>query len=139
MDLHGGQIRGRVRFLKRHLMPSAAVSVFAALLLLAGAIPARAQGGASIGGAVIDASGSTIPGATVKIKNAETGAVRSVVTDDAGRYEAPLLEVGSYEVSAEKAGFQVSEVRITLVLGQRAAVDLTLSVEIGRASCRERV
>jgi hypothetical protein len=148
MDLHSGQAQSKLQhrkqrasarrahtFARRMASRVAASAVFAvyfaafgALLLLAGAVPARAQGGASIGGAITDASGSAIPGATVKIRNAETGAVRSVVSDDAGRYEAPLLEVGSYEISAEKTGFQASEARITLVLGQRAAVDLTLGV-----------
>ncbi len=89
---------------------------------------AHAQGADSIGGTIVDASGSAIPEASVKITNVETGSARTLVTDEAGRYEASLLEVGNYEISAEKTGFEPAQARIALVLGQRAAVDLTLSV-----------
>src|SRR6202049_1502318 len=77
------------------------------LLVLFAAAPrmAWAQGEASINGTVTDSTGAVIAGATVKVKNAEIGAVRAVVTDNAGRYDAPSLAVGKYEVSAEQAGF----------------------------------
>jgi len=47
----------------------------------------------------------------------------------AGRYIASSLEVGMYEVRAEKEGFS-AEIRtgITLAVGQQAEVDLTLRV-----------
>ena len=88
----------------------------------------RAQGEASISGVATDATGSAIPQATIRIINTEKGAVRTILTDDAGRYEAPLLAVGTYEVSAEKAGFNTAKRSVSLVLGQHANVDLTLSV-----------
>ena len=99
------------------------------LLFAAASGTARAQGEASINGAVTDASGAVIAGASVKVKNVETGAVRALTTDNAGRYDAPSLPVGKYEVSAEHTGFS-AEVKtgITLVIGQRADVDLKLAV-----------
>ena len=87
-----------------------------------------AQGEASISGVATDATGSAIPQATIRIINTEKGAVRTILTDDAGRYEAPLLAVGTYEVSAEKAGFNTAKRSVSLVLGQHANVDLTLAV-----------
>jgi hypothetical protein len=87
------------------------------------------QGEASLEGTISDATGSAVPGATLKVKNVETGALRTVTTDQSGRYEAPLLSVGSYELSAEKAGFQTSKAKVTLVVGQRATVDVMLAVE----------
>ena len=101
-----------------------------ALLLLVslGASVVRAQGEASISGLVTDATGSAIPRATVKIVSTETAATRAVLTDDAGRYEAPLLAVGAYEISADKTGFTTAKRSVSLVLGQSAEVDLTLSV-----------
>ena len=89
---------------------------------------ARAQGASSIGGVVTDPTGAAIPTAAVTVKSLETGAVRSVLSGQDGRYEAPLLAVGSYEVSAEKAGFQPARAAITLVIGESATVNLTLSV-----------
>jgi hypothetical protein len=88
-----------------------------------------AQGETSINGTVSDETGAIIAGATVKVKNVETGAVRTLTTDSAGRYDAPALAVGNYEVGAERAGFR-SEARtgITLVIGQRAEVDFKLAL-----------
>jgi len=100
------------------------------LLLLAGApVAVWAQGEASITGTVTDATGAIIAGAAVKVKNVETGALRALVTDSVGRYDAPSLAVGKYEVSAEEAGFR-TEVKtgITLAIGQRAEVNLMLVV-----------
>ncbi len=99
------------------------------LLLLIGfaAVHVWAQGEAEISGVVADAEGGAIPGATVKVENAETGAVRNLATDEAGRYDAPLLPIGNYVVMAEKTGFQSeSKTGITLTVGQRATVDLAL-------------
>ena len=106
--------------------------VIASLLLAyIAAVPrtSRAQGEASINGAVTDTTGAIIAGAVVKVKNVEIGAVREIVTDSAGRYDAPSLAVGKYEVSAEQAGFR-TEVKtgITLAIGQRAEVNLMLAV-----------
>src|SRR5271155_633568 len=88
-----------------------------------------AQGEASIQGTVSDSSGGAVPGVAIRIKNLETGAERNLVTEEAGRYDAPSLPVGHYEVRAEKTGFR-SEVktRVLLVLGQRETVDLVLQV-----------
>ena len=91
--------------------------------------PARAQGEASIWGLVTDPSGAAVPAASVKVQNVETGATRNLVTDTAGRYDAPLLPVGGYKVSVEKSGFQVQiKTGITLVVGQRVEVDVALGV-----------
>ena len=99
------------------------------LLLLSLAAPVvRAQGEASISGKVMDASGSAIPHASIKIISAEKGSVRTTGTDEAGNFYAPLLAVGKYRVTAEKDGFNTVEQEVSLVLGQRASLDLTLAV-----------
>ena len=61
--------------------------VIASLLLAyIAAVPrtSRAQGEASINGAVTDTTGAIIAGAVVKVKNVEIGAVREIVADSAG-------------------------------------------------------
>ena len=87
------------------------------------------QTGASISGTITDLTGGALPGASVTVKNLETGAARTITADEAGRYIASSLEVGLYEVRAEKDGFN-AEVRtgITLAVGQQAVVDLSLRV-----------
>ena len=88
-----------------------------------------AQGDASLNGTVNDASGAGIPGARVRIKNLETGTQREVATDSAGRYHAPSLTVGRYELVADNLGFRAERrAGITLELGQREEIDFTLQV-----------
>jgi hypothetical protein len=98
-------------------------------LLLAGVPSLHAQVSASLAGVVTDTSGARIPAAAINVKNVETGAIRSTVSDDAGRYQVLALPVGEYEIRASKTGFQ-EQVRsgIHLAVGQEAGVDLTLRV-----------
>jgi hypothetical protein len=110
----------------KRLMP---VSILLVLMAILAAPAARAQGDASLNGIVNDATGSGIPGATLKIRNLETGTQRDVETDAAGRYHAPSLPVGQYELVADKPGFRTERrTGISLVVGQHEDVDLTLQV-----------
>ena len=104
-------------------------AALAVLLLAAFLRPAQAQVSASIKGNVMDASGAAVPAVTVTVKNIETGAIRSSVTDDAGRYLVVSLHVGEYEVRVSKTGFQ-DAIRsgIYLVVGQEASIDLQLQI-----------
>ncbi len=83
----------------------------------------------TISGTVADQTGAAVPGASVAIKNVDTGIARRLVTNEAGRYEAVALPVGTYEVTASLAGFQTS-VRggIGLTVGRNAVVDMALRV-----------
>ena len=92
-------------------------------------LSASAQTDASLSGIVQDATGAGIQGTTISIKNLETGTQREVKTDSDGRYHAPSLAVGRYELTADKTGFRTEHrTGITLVVGQQAEVDLTLQV-----------
>src|SRR5262245_20641766 len=104
------------------------VSLLVAVLVLTGN-SGWAQVTAAISGKVEDASGAAVGGATVTVKNVETGVSRTVTTDETGTYRALSLSVGQQEVRAEKPGFR-SAVRngITLVVGQEAVVDLKLDI-----------
>ncbi len=89
----------------------------------------RAQSEASVSGTVSDSSGGAIAGATVNIRNTETGSERSVSTDEAGRYNAASLPVGTYDLKAEKPGFRSnSRTGVTLVVGQREEILFVLQV-----------
>src|SRR6266498_3014860 len=79
--------------------------ILATGLLLA--LPVQAQNvGGSIQGTVSDGSGHAIAGAHVAVRNAGTGDVRELVTEPSGRYHAPLLPPGEYEVKVSMTGFQ---------------------------------
>src|SRR5215468_6758339 len=99
------------------------------LFLMAVPTLSLAQGEGSISGSVIDATGGAVPGASITVKNLETGAIRNLIAGDDGRYEARLLPVGQYEVTAELAGFQPSKKLVTLVVGARIPIDFTLKVQ----------
>ena len=100
----------------------------AAILLFAASLNAQIAG-ASLSGTVRDDSGGGLPQTVVTVRNRETGAERKLLTDDSGRYSAPALAIGTYEIEAAKAGF-ASQVKrgIELVVGENASVDLILPV-----------
>lgn len=98
------------------------------VLLITGQI-ANAQVSAAVTGKIEDPSGASIPGATITVISLETGAARSLTSDEAGNFRALSLPVGPYEVRAEKVGFKSAiKTGINLVVGQQAVVNLQLEV-----------
>src|SRR4051812_47768175 len=94
--------------------------------------PAFAQSQAangSIEGTVTDPSGGVLPGVVVTVTSTDTGAVRSVVTNESGVFRAPLLPLGGYTATAELQGFKKFEqTGIRLSAGQTVAINPVLSV-----------
>ena len=64
---------------------------------------------ASLEGVVTDPTGAVVTGAHVRIVNSETNVVAELVTDAAGRFLAPSLPPGLYDVTVEVAGFKKAE------------------------------
>jgi hypothetical protein len=104
--------------------------VAAVLVALAAGTQLQAQAvRGTIQGAVTDPSGAALPGVTVEAKNLGTGVVQTTITNSEGRYTAPDLGLGDYEVQATLAGFQTVIRRgITLRVGSQALVDFQLPV-----------
>ncbi|MGA7525037.1 MAG: carboxypeptidase regulatory-like domain-containing protein [Acidobacteriaceae bacterium] len=90
---------------------------------------ASAQASSSLSGVVTDPSGAAIAGASVQVKDVNTGADRSTVTSPDGEYQILSLPVGDYTITAHHAGF-ADQVRtgIHLAVGQEATADLQLRV-----------
>jgi hypothetical protein len=84
---------------------------------------------ATLQGTVSDEQGAILPGASVTIKNVDTGLTRPIVSDARGWYHAAALPPGRYELQAELSGF-ASERRsgLTLTVGQDATVNVTLKI-----------
>lgn len=101
-------------------------------LLLALALPVLAQSqaaGGAIEGTITDESGAILAGATVTVKSQATGIVRETRTDASGVYLAPLLPVGTYEVTASLQGFATTKrPNQPLTIGQTLIVDVSLKV-----------
>ncbi len=62
----------------------------------------------SLVGTVTDQTGAVVPGATVAVKNANTGLTRETTTDAAGFYSIGNLQEGTYDLSVSKSGFKPS-------------------------------
>src|SRR5262249_46307313 len=105
--------------------------VFAGILALSFVIslPVRAQvSGASLSGTITDSQGAAIPIATVSVKNIATGVSFEVTTNAVGFYTAPNLTPGDYEVSVTAAGFSSAITKMTLTVGAKQEMNLTLTV-----------
>src|SRR3954454_13020574 len=74
------------------------VLLVANLLLLVHVIFAQGETTSAIVGQVTDPTNAVVPGATLTIRNTETGLKRSANTDDTGRFNFPQLKPGIYIV-----------------------------------------
>src|SRR5438309_11792068 len=65
----------------------------------------------------------------VTVRNVDTGAARTLTSDEGGRYVVPVLPVGNYSVQGQQAGFK-TEIRsgIVLTVGREEVINLTLNV-----------
>ena len=80
-----------------------------------------------IEGTILDQNNSAVANVVVTVTNIETGATRSVTTDESGVYRFPLLPLGTHRVTAEAANFKkLVREGITLTTGQTATIDLYL-------------
>jgi hypothetical protein len=108
------------------------VWILIVLLAVFGMVSSSAYGQAlkaAILGVVTDSSGAAIAGASISVTNIGTGIMRTATTDDQGRYNVPDLDIGMYEVDAEKAGFKkVAHGGIELTVGSQVVVDAALQV-----------
>ncbi|MGB7284454.1 MAG: carboxypeptidase regulatory-like domain-containing protein [Candidatus Acidiferrum sp.] len=93
----------------------------------------QAQTAGQITGQVLDASKASIADATVTATNVATGAVRKIQTDSQGHYALADLPVGTYNVSAEHAGFQ-EQTQTGVVLNVATTVQLNLTLSVGAVS-----
>jgi iron complex outermembrane receptor protein len=103
---------------------------FAAILVGLALLPAAALAQASpgaIGGVVKDDSGAAVPGASVTVRNEDTGTAIEVFSDGQGSYRAGGLAPGRYLVEITLDGFEAVATRTTIVAGEAAAIDVILS------------
>ncbi len=86
--------------------------------------------GATIGGTVKDTSGALLGGATVTVRQLETGASRTLTTDANGRFHAPSVPVGDYIITVAHDGFATQKrTGLSLVVGQSLQVEFALGLD----------
>ncbi|HUS07885.1 MAG TPA: TonB-dependent receptor, partial [Bryobacteraceae bacterium] len=84
---------------------------------------------ASLGGTVVDSSGSPVPAARVSVRNVGTGFSTVANSTDDGTFLFPRLPIGDYELTADKTGFApYLQKGITLTVNQLANQNITLRV-----------
>ncbi|HEY6387465.1 MAG TPA: TonB-dependent receptor [Candidatus Acidoferrum sp.] len=107
-------------------------AVLGIVILCGWSKPAFSQGGASaaqLNGTVRDASGGSVAKASLSLRDIGTNRTYTAVSNDNGLYVIPNLPPGSYELTAEAAGFAKStQTGIVLTVGQVATIDVTVSV-----------
>jgi outer membrane receptor protein involved in Fe transport len=100
--------------------------LLALLVVVAGSATAQTFRGIILG-TITDSSDATVPGATVTIKNVDTGLTRTLTTSDDGSYSAPELPIGNYSVTVEKQGFKtglITGIKVEVSTERRADVTL---------------
>jgi hypothetical protein len=99
--------------------------VAAVVVMTAAAVPASGQE-AALSGTIVDSTGGTLPGVTVTAVHSETGNTFSGVTDERGTFRLPV-RVGDFRVTAELPGFGTITRTTTLLVGQTAVINMTMS------------
>ncbi len=110
------------------------LTLFSVICLCAFALSAQTFRGKVLG-TVTDQNGAVLSGAVVKAKNVGTALERSTTTDADGNYSIAELPIGTYEVTAEQAGFRKTVVTnvVVEVAGERR-VDVSLDVTGGETT-----
>ena len=83
---------------------------------------------ADIVGTVADSSGAVVTNAIVTATNTGTGEIKTTKVTDSGEFQFSLLQVGSYKVGAQAPGFKSYITQVTLAAGDRARVNVVLSL-----------
>ncbi len=102
------------------------VFLLAILSLIAG-IQAQTITTGDVTGTVTDSSGAIVPGATVTLKNAATGDIRTAVSGADGSYRLTFVKPGTYTLSAVSAGLKSdSMANLVVAVGQVQTLGLVL-------------
>jgi hypothetical protein len=99
-------------------------SILGAILVPACLLAQDATG--KITGVVTDPSGAIVAGASVTVTNLETNFSKASKTDSPGVYQALLLPIGKYKVTASATGFE----KVTMVPQNALEINQTMRVDI---------
>ncbi len=80
-----------------------------------------------ITGTVKDTTGAVVPGASVVLKNVDTGATRTATVGASGDYRFTTLPPAHYQLSATSPGLKSDTGAVTISVGQVSTVDLVLT------------
>ncbi len=82
-----------------------------------------------IQGTIFDPNGAVVQGASITVKNQDTGFQRTVTSNSDGFFTAPLLPLGKYTVTATAGGFTDTVLQnIEVSIGQTLSLKIDLKV-----------
>ena len=110
-------------------MRTPAVVLTLAILVVTPALSGAQSTSATVSGSVLDEQKAALPGATVTVRNLDSGQPRSTTTDERGAFRLVGIPPGRYEITADLAGFG-RLVRSDLVLTVAQEVTLTLTLRV---------
>ena len=93
-------------------------------------LTAFGQGGTStVRGTVKDPKGDVVPGASVKLTNVTTNAIRTATTTDEGLFSFEAVQVGDYKVEVEATGFKKAIITdVHALIAKAVTVDVQLEI-----------
>lgn len=108
-----------------------AISMLFVLAMVGFTIFAQSQSTTGlIQGTVVDPNGAVVSGATVTVKNLDTGLERTVNSNSDGYFTAPLLPLGKYRVTTKASGFTDSVLEnVEVTIGN--TLSLTIPMKVG--------
>ncbi len=116
-------------YLMRRILPQGAVAItIAAAAWVAPHAGAQVET-AQVTGTVSDPSGAVVPGASVVIRNSDTGFTRTATTGKDGNFSVAELPVGNYLITISAPSFGKYEEKTVLTVGQQFTLNPKLSVQ----------
>ena len=111
------------------MVPRWVLLVCSIVLVLISCSTVFAQNTSGIEGTVSDPTGAVVAGATVTIKNEETGATQTIQTPDSGYYHFATLPSASFTINASGAGFKtIIQEHVRVLVAETRTVNLTMVV-----------
>src|SRR5262249_29479573 len=113
---------------RRRSMLRFRASIFVLCLFSVSALWSQTATGRIVG-TVSDPTGALIPGASITVTNVNTQITNDTITNEQGLYQAPLLPIGTYTVTANMPGFQKAVTKPEkLEINQSLRIDIKMVV-----------
>lgn len=123
-EIDNGSLHAASHWISRIVLT---IAIFSAGLIFC--VPVWASVGGSISGTVKDVSGSVVAGASITLRDGDTGFLYHTRSDGKGEYTFPVIPVGHYELDIEAPGFRGYQRKgITVDTNAALGFDATLPV-----------
>lgn len=116
---------------KRHRLEILSIVI---CVLVFGTSPRAQTITGSVSGTVADSTGGVIGGASVTITGEKTGQVRSLTTNEEGRFNFAAMQPGTYSLRIEREGFQTFEQKSVVLSANESLALGELRMQPGQVS-----